>query len=70
MATPCDTCKSKDKCSKYLCTPEKPWTPAIDGGACHSGAVEIKQIDSYPGGDVVLMKCNDCNHEWQQELAQ
>lgn len=55
----------------YLCTPDAPWKPGLGTPVRHSNVSELGEQESeYPGGDIVTMRCLNCSHEWQQELAQ
>jgi len=55
----------------YVCTKEQPWQPKFGTPVGHPDAREIgEQQDGYPGGDIVTMRCPNCGHEWEIELAQ
>jgi hypothetical protein len=56
------------------CTPETPWDgvrPTIHHRVIHHDVEEEgEQIDGYPGGDIVTMRCKVCWHRWRMELPQ
>lgn len=55
----------------FRCTKETPWRPGLGTPVAHEDAYEHgEQVDGWPGGDVVTMRCPNCHHEWHQELAQ
>lgn len=56
------------------CTEENPYTPEKHNKGdfwVHTEAYEVgDQMDGYPGGDIVTMKCPTCGITWQRELPQ
>lgn len=56
------------------CTKENPYTKERDEKDCrwsHDNAHEVgDQRDGYPGGDLVIMKCDNCGVTWEMELPQ
>lgn len=55
---------------EFICSPSHPWRPGLPTPVVHPGAAEVRSRDSYPGGDVVTMRCAACGHEWEMELPQ
>lgn len=63
--------RARDKDGRYLCTESTPWDPTKGTRVVHASAREVgEQVDGYPGGDLVMMKCDDCGHLWEMELPQ
>lgn len=59
--------------SRSLCTPEDPMTPDRDHGQRweHRDTEEVgDQMDGWPGGDVVTVRCKACGTTWREELPQ
>ena len=55
--------------TRYICTAEAPWTPE-KGPATHPDAKEGRQLDGYPGGDLVEYLCPHCGKGFMVELPQ
>ena len=54
----------------FICTAAHPWVPSIKGMVLHPDAVEGKQHDGWPSGDLVDFRCPHCGYEWKTELPQ
>ena len=58
------------------CTPERPYSRTLDEElGCvrwdHPQAREVgEQLDGYPGGDIITMRCHVCHITWKEELPQ
>ena len=56
---------------RLLCTPEHPMPKGAEGRWTHSNVHEVgEQVDGWPAGASVRMKCDDCGHTWWMELPQ
>lgn len=56
---------------RFLCSEAHPMPPKAEGLWEHTNAHEVgDQLDGYPGGDIIRMKCDDCGHTWTEELPQ
>lgn len=56
-----------------ICTKENPWPRApVPPGTLilHPDAKAAEQRDGWPSGDLVLMRCPNCGHNWEKELPQ
>jgi len=58
-----------------ICTPDNPYTEDRHESGMRwehydNSEVQGSQVDGYPGGDIVTMKCNVCGITWKRELAQ
>ena len=62
--------KPETTSDRFICTPANPWRPGLPTPVTHPGASEVRQLDGYPGGDFVTMRCAACGHEWEKELPQ
>lgn len=57
--------------NRRVCTPEQPWQEGDETPVEHPLAFEYgEQMDGWPCGDVVRMKCPTCGTTWTKELAQ
>ena len=56
---------------RWLCTPEHPYNPDLDGVWAHRDTHEVgEQEDGWPGGDIITIECRTCGIKWKQELPQ
>lgn len=57
---------------QVICTAADPWNGKSLKGVqvAHADAVELRQRDGYPGGDLVDFECPNCMHKWTMELPQ
>ena len=49
----------------FRCTKETPWTPDKGNRAAHDRVIEVADY-----GDTRRVRCNNCGHEWTEELPQ
>jgi len=55
----------------FYCRAEHIWQPGIKAfKVLHPDAVELRQEDGWPGGDVVVYECPHCKHRFRIELPQ
>ncbi len=53
------------------CTQLNPMPKGATGRWCHDDVVEVgDQEGGWPGGDWQRYRCNNCGHEWKEELPQ
>ena len=50
---------------RQVCSPESPMPKGAPGRWEHTNTKEI-----YDGGDYARYRCDDCGHEWEEELPQ
>lgn len=57
---------------RKTCTKESPMPKGDRGRWFHDGAHEVhgSQRDGWPCGDTIQMRCDNCGHEWSEELPQ
>jgi hypothetical protein len=52
-------------------TPKTPMPKGAQGRWEHTNAHEVgHQENGWPCGDIIRLRCDDCGHEWKEELPQ
>ena len=55
----------------FYCRADNMWRPGVRAfKVVHPDAVELRQEDGWPGGDVVVYECPHCKHRFRIELPQ
>jgi len=71
LTTATDFQHEKTERGNFLCSPEHPMPQGAPGRWEHTNAHEVgEQLDGWPGGDIVRMRCDDCGESWRMELPQ